>query len=96
MPLGIQSNDIGLPLTWSSEPIDGEKPSPESLCGEKPSGKSPQISPVEKTPQPVLQPVEKSPHLFGGHVEKSPQFYKKFSNKLRLTLIHVKCFNNLS
>ena len=72
MPLGIQSNDIGLPLTWSSEPIDGEKPSPESLCGEKPSGKSPQISPVEKTPQPVLQACGEKPSPFWGACGEKP------------------------
>ena len=41
----------------------GEKPSLKKSLGEKPSGESAKIFPVEKTPQPVLQPVEKSPHL---------------------------------
>ena len=59
------------PVYWG----DGEKPSPESLFGEKSSGETPQISPMEKTPHPVLQPVEKSPHTFWGHVEKSPRHY---------------------
>ena len=51
---------------------DREKPSPESLCEEKPSGKNRQISPMEKTHQLILQPVEKSPHPVGAHVEKNP------------------------
>ena len=46
----------------------------------RPQEKTPQISPVEKTPQLILQPVEKIPHPFWGHVEKSPQFSKKASN----------------
>ena len=56
-------------------PGPGEKSTLEKLCGEKTSGESPQISPVEKTPQPVSQPVDKSPHPFVGTVENSPQFY---------------------
>ena len=65
--------------------VQEKSPQQNRSVKESPQEKSPQISPVEKTPQPVLQPVEKSPHPFGGHVEKRPQFYKKPSNKFRLT-----------
>ena len=62
--------------------LDGKKPSPESLCGEKTSGENPSNFSCGENPHPVWQPVEKSPHSFLGYVEKSPQFsFKKPSNK---------------
>ena len=72
--IGYTSSDIDLLYTAVRYARWIQEKSPHQNCSLE---KSPQISPLEKTPQSVLQPVEKSPHPFWGLVEKSPQFYKK-------------------
>ena len=63
-----------MPTSGNAEGIQEKSPHLNSSVEKSPQEKTPQISPVEKTSQPVLQPMEKSSHPFWGHVEKNPQF----------------------
>ena len=104
---------IGINVYFVAEMCDlsvkdpGEKPSPESLCGEKPSGEKPSNFSSGENPSASFAACGENPSPFflggggggggGGHVEKNPQFYKKPSNKFRHSvfyLIHINDFNN--
>ena len=65
------------PESFCGEKPSGEKPSLESLCGEKPSGKKPSNFSGGETTSPSFAACEEKPSPFWSHVEKSPQISKK-------------------
>ena len=70
-------------------PESRKKPLTKSLCGKNPSGKNPQMSPVEKNPHPFWGPVERTPHPIWGPVEKTPQFPEKASTNFLSFFIYT-------